>query len=310
MLKIGLLGAGSLGQTHILALQQFSGVEVVGVYDQDTELAQHICRKFGLRFYEDALVLMQDCDGIVIVSPLLSHPHYAELAIKNSKHVFLGQPFGSKTDLAYFMELSGEANVKVQLGFSERFNPAFQAALEYIEHPMYLELTRQISFDSASNSIPVVKDIMLGDIDMVVSLVKANIKKVSATGVNVFGESPDIVNAHLEFDNGAFANLTANRVSTKSTHEVTVYQPHALLHIDLLKQESSLLSRSLNTRGSIQSANPIVVKSSNKIETALESFVHAIQHHQEPWISLSDGLHALTIASMITDKILLVNSTV
>ena len=311
MMKIGLLGAGPLGQIHLKALLQNPEIEIAGLYDPDAQKARDIGQKYQVQVFAATQELIRQSEIVDIVSPQLSHPYLASEAIKNSKHVYLEQPVGSKPEeLVSLMELAGEAHVQVQVGFSDRFNPAFQTALKYIKQPMYVELRRSLSFDHASDKSPVVNDIMPGDIDLVTSLIKANIKSVEATAVNVFGNNPNLVNTRLAFDNGAVANITTSRIATGTTHEIRVYQEGSRLQIDLLNQKIYLLGSLGNEEENIPETMPVTDQNLTKINAALTHLIHAVHHQLDVSVSISDAYHALKITAMINDKLSLVNSKI
>ncbi len=311
MMKIGLLGAGKNGQLHLRALLQNSEIMVSGLYDSDVKGAKIIAEKFQVPAFDSYHELIRQSDIIDIVSPAISHTYAASVAIKNSKHVFLEQPLGSRPDeLASLMKLSEEANVQVHVGFSDRFNPAFQTALKHIEHPMYVELKRSLSATRATDVPPVINDIIPGDIDLVSAIIKANIKGVEATALNIFGDNPDLLNARLAFDNGAVANITTSRIATGNSHEIRVYQTGSRLQIDLLNQKIYSLDNSRNELEKTVNVKTLTDHDLAKISAALANFIHAINYQQGVYASLSDAFHAMKITSAINDKIHLVKTIV
>jgi len=209
-MKIGIVGIDHISSNHLKAIQALRGFHLMGIYDPHTEKARELCKKAGLNYFESFEELLQNSDVIDIASPHLNHFQLAAEAIKKSKHLFIDSPVvSSPAEALQLINLSEEADVKVQVNYPERFNPAYTATLPYLSHPLYIEAQRHIAFDSRREEVPIVMDLMMHDIDIVLSIVKANIRTVHATGVRVFNGSPDIVSANLEFDNGAVANLTA-----------------------------------------------------------------------------------------------------
>ena len=237
MLKIGVIGAGKLGEKHISILKQLDVFQLVGFYDLDEENKQKISKRYDVKAFEDVEELMNLVDVVDIVKPSISHFDYAVKAIKLSKHVFIEKPVSNTVEEAkILLELSEEANVKVQIGHIERYNPAFKAALPYISNPMYIESHRMIEYDPQKADIPVVLDLMSHDLDIILSIVNSNIKEIHATGVEVIANTPDVVNAIVKFDNGCKANLSASRISLKNERITKFFQKDAHVRIDYLKK--------------------------------------------------------------------------
>jgi predicted dehydrogenase len=210
--------------------------------------------------------------------------------------------------------------VKVQVGHVERFNPAFSAVVEYIRRPMFIEAHRLSQFNPRGTDVPVVLDLMIHDIDIVISMVKSNIRKVHASGVNVVSDTPDIANARLEFENGAVANLTASRISLKNMRKTRIFQRDAYITIDFLDKVSEVVRMDeietmpddpfalILDLGKDKKKKRIYfekpeVKAVNAIREELSSFKESIIKNTTPLVSIYDGYQALKIAQMIMDKI-------
>ena len=226
MLKVGVLGAGHLGKIHLKLLKELKkDYEVIGFYDPDRENAKKVNREFRVKAFKKIEDLISESEVINIVTPTLSHFDCAIQAIKAHKHVFIEKPITNTTEEAEtLMKLSREAGVKVQVGHVERFNPAFTAAQPYCNHPMFIEAHRLAEFNPRGTDVPVVLDLMIHDIDIILSIAKSNIKKISASGVSVVSDTPDIANARIEFDNGCVANITASRMSLKNMRKTRIFQ--------------------------------------------------------------------------------------
>lgn len=303
MLKIGVIGAGRLGKTHISLLKEIKDFELVGFYDADEEFTQEVEITLGVKSFNDVDELISLVDVVDIVKPSISHFDYAVNAIKQSKHVFIEKPVTETVEEAkQLLELAEEANVKVQVGHVERFNPAFRAALEHIDNPMFIETHRMIEFDAAKADIPVVMDLMSHDLDIILSIVNSNIKKISASGVEVIGNTPDIVHAVVEFDNGCVANLTASRVSLTSERISKFYQRDAHIVIDYLKQETSLYALKRNGKTEICSTQ-LTIEKQNPVKTELEEFAQSILNDSTPQVGILDGSIMLEAAYQIAEKI-------
>lgn len=319
MLKIGVLGAGHLGKIHIKCILQIEEYELVGFYDPDKEVTKNVKVQFNIKPFNSLAELIEECDVIDIVTPTLSHYDCARSAIMASKHIFIEKPITNTTEEAKsLMNLAEEAKVKVQVGHVERFNPAFLSVQENIENPMFIETHRLSEFNARGTDVSVIHDLMIHDIDIILSIVKSNVKRISANGVAVVSETPDIANARIEFDNGCVANLTASRVSLTSMRKTRIFQKNAYISIDFSKKTSQILQLSevdektdeysiLLDLGENKKKKEInfvkpKIKDNNAIKDELTAFANAILNDQQPLVTVEDGYNALRIASIIHDK--------
>ena len=317
MLKIGVLGAGHLGKIHINLLKEISAFELVGFYDPDQSKADQIK---DVKYFSSMDELMDLCDVIDIVTPTVNHYECAVKALRNSKHIFIEKPLANTIQEAKdMMGLAEEANVKVQVGHVERFNPAFIAAQGFIKQPLFIETHRLAQFNPRGTDVSVVLDLMIHDIDIVLSTVKSTIKKISTSGVAVVSDTPDIANARIEFDNGCVANLTASRISLKNMRKTRFFQKDAYISVDFLKKSSEIV-RLKEVQGTpdpfamtidlgegkgskqIYFENP-KIQESNAIKEELISFAEAINNDKVPMVSIHDGYEALVVAHQIADKL-------
>ena len=316
MLKVGVLGAGHLGKIHLKLLKELKeDFELIGFYDPSPENASITAEKFGLKAYDSVEEIIKDVDVIDIVTPTLSHYDCAVLALKNFKHTFIEKPITNTVKEAkHLIALSEEAGVKVQVGHVERFNPAFVAAKNEIQQPMFIESHRLATFNPRGTDVSVILDLMIHDIDIILNIVQSNVKSVNANGVAVLSGSPDIANARIEFDNGCVANLTASRVSLKSMRKMRLFQKNAYIAIDFGKTEAEgyQLSTEDNSPIAIDVGNDekryvqvksFEIKESNAIKEELLAFAKAIQKDKEPPVTIIDGYNALKIAYEILNKI-------
>ena len=304
MIKIGVAGIDEISLNHLKAIRSVSGFRLSGIYDPHTENARELCEKEGLTFFEDFGEFLQHSDVVDLASPHLEHFALAVSAIKKSKHLFIDSPVLSSPDEALrLIDLSNEADVKVQVNYPERFNPAYTASLPYLTHPLYIEAQRHIAFNDQRRDIPVVMDLMMHDIDIVLSIVKANVRTVHATGVSVFNGSPDIVNANLEFDNGVVANLTANRIAAKNIRRIKFYQPQARVQADFLKHRIKILRKQNEKIDSQFLIKNLKTTKENKLFQALSSFYQLLTHDKEPAITLDHTYQNLKAAFLINEKI-------
>ena len=320
MIKIGILGAGHLGKIHIRLLKEIENFEVIGFYDANPEAAKLVEQEFEIKCFDSIEELLDLVDAVDIVTPTITHYTCASKAIKKSKHIFIEKPVTNTIEEAKtLIGLSKEANVKVQVGHVERFNPAFIAAQGFIKQPLFIETHRLAQFNPRGTDVSVVLDLMIHDIDIVLSTVKSTIKKISTSGVAVVSDTPDIANARIEFDNGCVANLTASRISLKNMRKTRFFQKDAYISVDFLKKSSEIvrLKEVIGTpdpfamtidlgegKGSkqIYFENP-KIQESNAIKEELTSFAEAILNDKVPMVSIHDGYEALVIAHQIADKL-------
>jgi predicted dehydrogenase len=318
MIKIGVLGAGHLGKIHIRLLKEIDKYEFVGFYDPNPENAEAVAKEFGIKKFNSIDELLDQVDAVDIVTPTITHYDCASKAIKKSKHVFIEKPVTNTIEEAKsLIGLSKEANVKVQVGHVERFNPAFIAGRSYCSSPMFIETHRLAQFNPRGTDVSVVLDLMIHDIDIILSVVKSNIKRISASGVAVVSESPDICNARIEFDNGCVANLTASRISMKNMRKSRFFQKDAYISIDFLDKKVDVIrlkniigeadplavTIDLGTKGSkqIYFENPDI-SPTNAIKMELETFADSIISNTTPKVSIDDGYKALDVAYKIIEK--------
>lgn len=320
MLKIGVLGAGHLGRIHLKLLKSIEGYEVVGFYDPDDTNSNKAIADHGVTRFATAEALIDAVDVVDVVTPTVSHYDSAVKAIKRSKHVFIEKPVTATAEEARnLISLADEADVKVMVGHVERFNPAFLAVKDRTVNPMFIEAHRLAQFNPRGTDVSVILDLMIHDIDIILSMVKANVKRISASGVAVLSRNPDIANARIEFDNGCVANITASRISMKQMRKIRLFQPNNYLSIDLLEKKTEIFSLSdvpptednpaleLETGNAgetkyIRYEEPTVGEV-NAIKMELELFKDAIENDTEPPVTLTDGYNALDVALQVMKKI-------
>ena len=317
MLKAGVLGAGHLGKIHLRLLQQSSKYELVGFYDANPEYAKQIAAEFGYTYFETIDALIDAVDVIDIVTPTLSHHECAKKAITKGKHVFIEKPItNTVAEAEELIALSKEYNVKGQVGHVERFNPAFTAVKDKINSPMFIETHRLAEFNPRGTDVPVVLDLMIHDIDAILSVVDSKVKQINASGVSVISNSPDIANARLEFENGCVANLTSSRISMKNMRKSRFFQRDAYISVDFLEKKvevvkmkdapkeadefALILQNAEGVKKQIYFENPDI-DSNNAILDELETFADAIHNDTTPIVSLEQGTEALRVAIQIID---------
>ena len=318
MLKVGVLGAGHLGKIHLRLLKQSSKYELIGFYDENVAYAEKIAAEFGYKRFDTIAKLIHAVDVIDIVTPTLSHYKCAKVSIKSGKHVFIEKPISTTVaEAEEIIALAKEYNIKGQVGHVERFNPAFIAVKKQIDKPMFIETHRLAEFNPRGTDVPVVLDLMIHDIDAILSVVKSKVKSVHASGVSVLSQSPDIANARIEFENGCVANVTSSRISMKNMRKSRFFQKDAYISVDYLdkicevvKMKDApevpgdfdmILQNAEGVKKQIYFDNPEVIQN-NAILDELESFADAINNNTTPTVTLEDGKEALRVAYMIIDS--------
>jgi predicted dehydrogenase len=317
MLKLGVFGVGHLGKFHLNNWKEISGVELVGFYDPDDVVAQEVSEKYQLPRFLDAERLMDACDAIDVVAPTPLHFNLCEKAIKRGKHVFVEKPLANSMDEARaLVKLVKESNVKMQVGHVERFNPAYLATRDLDMNPMFIEVHRLAQFNPRGTEVSVILDLMIHDIDIILSLVKSEVKAISASGVAVMTDTPDIANVRIEFNNGCVANLTSSRISMKRMRKMRLFQKDAYIGIDFLNKKTEIIklktsqdleafSFDLDTvhgKRTIAVLNPSVPEV-NAIKMELEKFRDAVVNNTTTIVSEVDGYRAMDIAHQILNKI-------
>ncbi|MEI7736616.1 MAG: Gfo/Idh/MocA family oxidoreductase [Ferruginibacter sp.] len=317
MLKVGVIGAGHLGKFHLNNWKEIEGVELIGFSDTDDVNAAAVSEKYGLPHYPDTEKLIDECDALDIVAPTSFHFSLCEAAIKKGKHVFVEKPLANTMDEARaLVKLAKEANIKFQVGHVERFNPAFLSLQEFTLKPMFIEVHRLAQFNPRGTDVSVILDLMIHDIDIILSLVKSNVNYISANGVAVMSDTPDIANVRIEFDNGCVANLTSSRISMKKMRKMRLFQKDAYIGIDFLEKKTEIIKLNTpedknvftfdidthNGKKTIAIANPNV-PDVNAIKMELMAFRDAIINNTDTPVSIVDGFRAMDVAHQILEKI-------
>lgn len=317
MLKVGLVGVGHLGKFHLNNWLEIEDVQVIGFVDPDDETAMEVSEKYGIQRFFDTDDFLSRCDAIDVVTPTNYHYEWCESAIKMGKHVFVEKPFAHTMEEARaLVKLAKESNIKLQVGHVERFNPAFLALKNVSLNPMFIEVHRLAQFNPRGTEVSVILDLMIHDIDIILSIVKSDVKRISASGVAVMTDTPDIANVRIEFDNGCVANLTSSRISMKKMRKMRLFQKDAYIGIDFLDKKTEIIKlkepqddnvfsfdiATPNGNKTIAVANPPVAQV-NAIKQELEEFKEAIKKNTQTIVSEIDGLKAMDVAHQILAKI-------
>ena len=317
MLKLGIFGVGHLGKFHLNNWKQIPDVEIVGFFDPNNDNAKVVEAEYGIKRFMDEEALIKASDMIDVVTPTHLHFPVCEMAIKMGKHVFVEKPMANTIEEGKaIMEMVKEAGVKLQVGHVERFNPAFTALKDITLNPSFIEVHRLAQFNPRGTEVSVILDLMIHDIDIILSIVKSGVKHISASGVAVLTDTPDIANVRIEFNNGCVANLTSSRISMKKMRKIRLFQKDAYIGIDFLEKNTEIIklkkpdeedafSFDIETHQgtkTISIANP-VVENGNAILAELTRFVQSIQNDEPTVVSEIDGFLAMEVAHQILEKI-------
>jgi predicted dehydrogenase len=318
-IKIGLLGVGHLGKIHLKCLLELNEVfEFVGFFDPNTKNGSEAADKFGVKRFESEDELLDACEAADIVAPTNFHYTLAMKAIEKGKHIFIEKPICSTPQEAYkILDAANKKQIKGQVGFVERFNPAFTSLNGHSIQPKFIEAHRMSVFNPRGTDVSVVLDLMIHDLDILLKLVDAPVYKIYANGVAVLSDTEDIANARIEFENGTVANITASRISMKQMRKFRLFQPDAYISMDFLDKKTEII-RLLDSNDS-GNENLMELETSsgkkylefevpetesvNAIKTELKLFADSIIQNKETSVPLYDGVIALELAHDILAEI-------
>ena len=315
MLKVGVFGVGHLGKYHLNNWKEIPEVELIGFFDPSNEHAHEVEKTYGLKRFMDEEALIAACDIIDVVTPTHLHFPVCEMAIKMGKNVFVEKPMANTIEEGKtIVNMVKEANVKLQVGHVERFNPAFTALKDLTLNPLFIEVHRLAQFNPRGTEVSVILDLMIHDIDIILSVVKSKVKSINSSGVSILSETPDIANARIEFENGCVANLTASRISLKNMRKSRFFQRDAYIAVDFFEKATEvvkmqdapknpgdfdmILQNAEGIKKQIYFENP-TVQGNNAILDELETFADAINNNTTPIVTLEQGTEALRVAHMI-----------
>lgn len=317
MLKVGVFGVGHLGKFHLNNWKEIEDVELVGFYDPGEATAKEVSAKYNLKHFNSVDALLDEIDAADIVAPTNYHFELCEAAIKKGKHVFVEKPMADTLEQGkQLVQMVKEAGVKLQVGHVERFNPAFLALRNVELNPMFIEVHRLAQFNARGTEVSVILDLMIHDIDIILKLVKSDVKNIYASGVAVMTDTPDIANVRIEFNNGCVANLTSSRISMKKMRKMRLFQKDAYIGIDFLEKKAEIIKlKSADDESSfnfdIETPSGIKtiaivdahVEPVNAIKEELQSFVQSINQNTNTVVNEIDGLMAMEVAHRILEKI-------
>ena len=314
MIKVGVIGAGHLGKIHLNILNN-SDFELVGFHDTDVFNSEKLSQEKGYSFFKELHLLIEKIDAAVIVSPTTTHFEIAKECINKGKHIFVEKPLTKDSNEARIIEtMAKEKGIIGQVGFVERYNEAFISCREFIKNPKFIESHRLSDFNPRGTDVSVIMDLMIHDIDIILSINKSNVKRIDASGVSIISSTPDIANARIEFEDGCIANLTSSRISLKKMRKTRIFQEDAYISINFLEKEFQVVKIRDKRKG--EAENSLIVKNNlgeekviffenpkvqsiNSIEAELNDFYKSIKFKSDSKVSLNDGIKALEVAEEI-----------
>lgn len=316
--KISLIGLGYIGKIHLRLLKENPNWTLVGVYDIDQKLTKELAEQYNVKAFTDLNEAIQHSEAIDIATPSSTHFEIAKESIIKGKHVFVEKPVTSTlADAKQLQKLLAEAGVVCQVGHVERFNPAFIAALPYINNPVFIEVHRLAQYNPRGTDVSVVLDLMMHDLDLILSVVRCNVKKIDVSGGTVVSATSDIVNARVEFENGCVANITTNRIAIKNKRKFRVFSKDNMVSINLLDKTTEVIKiknadkKSTNMvlepgnglpKKEIIFEHPIILPT-NAINEELNTFYHSINSNKASRVGIEDAIKTLEIAFDIEDKL-------
>ncbi len=322
-IKIGVTGVGHLGRWHVQQLKAIPQADLIGIFDTDAKRANVIENEFGVPAFPEFEKLVEKVDAVSVVTPTITHYLYALQAIKAGKHVFIEKPVTETVEQGEeIVALADEKGLKLQVGHIERFNPAFLALEGIAIDPLFIESHRLSTFNPRGTDVAVVMDLMIHDIDLILSFVHSPVKSIDASGVSIISPSEDIANCRLNFENGCVANVTASRISTRKMRKMRFFQPNAYISVDFLEGASEVyhitdpaadnqgqnLAFSLGSVGEGKDRKEIRYtryekKDINPLNYELTLFLQSILKDQPVAVSGKDGVRALRVARAILKNI-------
>lgn len=318
-IKLGIIGVGHLGKIHLKCLQQTS-FDVIGFFDTDKEVRSDISKLFDIQPFDSVELLISSCNAIDIVTPTTHHYEIARKAILAGKHVFIEKPVTNQLSQAKeLLDLVKENNVVAQVGHVERYNPAFKSLNTEQLNPKFIEAHRLTTFNPRGNDVSVILDLMIHDLDLILSLVNDEVKEIRANGVNVVGNTPDICNARISFKNGCVANVTASRISMKNMRKIRFFQENAYISVDFLDKECQIIQledlsseeineeflMTIDTKNGKKKVKIVMpeIHENNAIVEELNDFYNCILHDKTPEVGIVDGYKALKLAAEIENVV-------
>jgi predicted dehydrogenase len=305
--RVGVVGVGYLGRFHARIYSEMEGVELVGVADIDPRAAEVVAKRYDCAAFDRPDGLLGHVDAVSVVVPTCDHAKVALPYLAGGVHMLLEKPVADTVQAAEsIVRQAGDAGVVLQVGHLERFNPGIMVLAEQVSSPRFIEAHRLGTFVERATDVDVVTDLMIHDIDIVLSLVRSDISSIAAVGLPVLTDHVDIANARLEFTNGAVANVTASRVSNKKFRRIRVFGHDAYHALNFIDQQIEIVRAGEKQPGERFPeiiTERLDVTPRQPLDAELEDFINTVRHHGEPLVSGHDGLAALKVAMQVKEKI-------
>jgi len=304
-LSVGVIGVGYLGQHHARIYKNLPDVKLVGVCDTSVTQGEEIAKKYETNYYKDKIKLLKAVDAVSVAVPTPFHYDVAKDVLLNKKHLLLEKPIAEKISQAEkLINIAEKENLVFQIGHIERFNPAIIASLPFIKTPLFIESHRLAPFKNRGVDVPVIYDLMVHDIDIVLSSVNSEIKKIDAVGVPVLSREFDIANARIEFENGTIANFTTSRVSKEKMRKIRFFQADSYISIDYLNHSVEYYKREFKDETPFISREEIKVTDAEPLKLELKSFIECIKNGTTPKVTAVEAKNALSVAYKIVRRII------
>ena len=322
-MKTGVIGVGHLGRFHTKIYSQLEDSELVGVFDLDQEKAARVAEEFGTKSFSQLEQLLKQIEAASLVVPTSSHFEVGKRVLQHGIHLLIEKPISQTTEQAEkLIELAQEKNLSLQVGHIERYNPAFLAIENLALSPRFIESHRLAQFNPRGTDVAVILDLMIHDIDLILNLVKSQVREIQAAGTSVITESDDIANARLTFENGAVANITTSRISANNMRKIRIFQKNSYISLDLLRKEVEVYrlvdiddqslkddkSSTIIGKISAEQLGKTILYEKPKVEDKdmltleISSFLDAVKNGKRPKVSGEDGKRALEVALWIAEK--------
>jgi predicted dehydrogenase len=302
VLRVAVIGVGHLGQHHARLLASMDNVELVGICDINRARADEIGTKFGAPVFEDARELLGQVDAVTVAVPTVAHVHVALPFLQSGVATLIEKPIAaSVADADRLVDAAERGGATLATGHTERFNPAVAAALPLISEPRFIEIHRLGTFPERSLDIDVIFDLMIHDLDLLVSVVRSEVTDIEAVGVNVLTPKADIANARLRFASGCIANVTASRISRERVRKARFFQNDAYVSIDYAAQELEVFRLVKNGPRPLIHGGRIEVTNEEPLRRELVDFVEAVRSGRTPGVTGRDGRVALELATRVAE---------
>jgi len=301
---VAVIGVGYLGEFHAQKYKAIKSVDLVGIVDTDKKRCQEVSKKYGVKPYNNYEDVISEVDAVSIVVPTNLHYKVAKYFLESGKHILVEKPFVTNVTEGLKLEkLSQKRKTIIQVGHIERFNQAFAKLQDTINKPIFIECNRISPFKIRGTEVDVVMDLMIHDIDIIMSLNNSKIKNIQANGASVLTEKTDIANARITFENGCVCNLSASRISGKVERKMRLFQKNSYFSLDYQTSE-------LDSYMTVKSGTNIKIKRSKKyfskydsLNEEIKSFIKSIKNKEKPIVSANDGINVLKCATKISNLI-------